>query len=64
MTSSQTGSIGRTTRLREFWKEERQRVSHKPDAERRKKCYTEKRYKDTWLSIDKNYGLIQVVRAS
>ena len=39
----QAGNIGRVTRLREFWEEERKRVCHKPDAEEvRCECLTEK----------------------
>ena len=57
--SSQSGIIDEVTRLREFWEEERQRISHWPDTEEAKReCFTEKWYQAMWLNIDKNYGLI------
>ena len=59
MLIGQAASIGGATRLEEFWEEERQRRSHKPDAEEARWEYlTEKSYQATWLNIDKNYGLI------
>ena len=55
----QIGSIGGTTRLGEFWEEERQKCSYQPDAEEtRYECLTEKGYQAMWLNIVKNYGLI------
>ena len=46
-------------KLEVFWDLERQRCNHQSDAEEaRLECLKEKRYKATWLNIDKNNGLI------
>ena len=59
LASSQAKSIGRATRLGEFWEEEKQRCSQQQDVEEtRWECLTEKKYQVTWLNMDENYGLI------
>ena len=51
--------MGGVTRLRKFWEEERQRISHQPDTEKAgREFLTEKRYQATRLNIDNNYELI------
>ena len=53
LASSQAGSIGGATKLREFWKEKRQK-QRKQDEN----ASLRKKYQDTRLKIGKNYGLL------
>lgn len=64
MASSQARSIGGVTRLGEFWEEERQRNAVTSQTEKQDENVALCLCLAIWLSIDKKYGLIKVVRAS